>query len=97
METAINKTDPAQIEFIVREEELYDNSYGLAVIFNNLLSSDDLAENMVISDEFKSNRLSPDIVMEFDPEKVSDNKQLTDEMKNISTSFHFIYYIISID
>lgn len=97
METAINKTDPAQIEFIVKEEELYDNTYGLAVIFNNLLSSDDIAENMVISDEFRSNRLSPDMVMEFDPEKVSDNKQLTDEMKNITTSFHFIYYIIGIN
>lgn len=95
-ESVINETDPAQIEFIVKEEELYDSSSGLAVNFNNLLSSKDIPENMIISDELQSNRLSPDIVMEFNPEKVSDNKQLTDEMKKISTSFHFIYYIMDI-
>ena len=95
--TALNEIDPAQIEFIVKEEELHDSTSGLAVNFNNLLSSDDIAENMVISDEFRSNRLSPDMVMKFDPEKISDNKQLTDEMKDLRTRSHFIYYIIGIN
>ena len=91
-----DSSEPYDIK--VDEENLYDSTAGLVANFKNTFADENkmLAENLVISDELRNNRLSSDMIMKFNPEKLEGHEEWDEQTRIRMAQFHFINYIIDV-